>query len=175
MWSQADKTRFMRHAAKGIIVDSNLLVIYLVGLHDTRNLERFLPGSKKGEIVCFPRDFDILKALFIKLSAKKFIVTPSILTELSNLTFDKFQDPKLKSYFHSTLAFIKMADEKHITKSDLLKTYHLPALGFSDSSIVETAKKEGCLVLTQDLKCATILEKEGCCVFNMNHLRTLSL
>jgi rRNA-processing protein FCF1 len=175
MWPQADIARFRSHAARGIIVDTNLLVIYLVGLHDRKKVEHFLPGSRKGEIVCFPKDFDILKSLFIKLSAKKFIVTPSILAELSNLTFDKFQDPSLHNYFRSTLAFIKMAEEKHTPKTDLLATYHLPVLGFSDSSIVETAKIEDCLVLTQDLKCATILEKEGCCVFNMNHLRTLTL
>lgn len=173
--AETDRERFARHAARGVILDSNLLVIYLVGLHDTKAVERFLPGGGKGKVVCFPEDFGIIKSLINDYSVKRFIVTPHILTEVSNLTFNHFFEPHLEEYLKRAFAFFRLAKEMDSSKDDLLKEYHLPILGFSDSAIVETAKKGGYLVLTEDLKCAHILEEQNCCVYNMNHLRTFKL
>jgi rRNA-processing protein FCF1 len=175
MRPETDQARLVRHAAKGIILDTNLLVILLVGLHDQKDVERFLPGSRKGRVVCFPGDFGILQGLFQKFGADKFIVTPQILAEVSNLTFDSFIGRGVKKYIDRVLDFATAADEKPSGKDTLLGKYHLRIVGFADSSIIEAAKNEGCLVLTEDLKCAAILQQEGCCVYNMNHLRTLTL
>lgn len=171
MGFETEQMRIRRHAGNGVILDSNLLIIFLVGLHDQNEVERFLP-TVKGKLVVFPQDFGILKDLINRYCVKKFIVTPQILAEVSNLTFEHFKEPKLQQYIKRALAFIKIAEEKVQPKDDLLKTYHLPIVGFSDSSIIETAKQEKCLVLTEDLKCYALLEREKCCVYNMNHLRS---
>lgn len=172
---ETDQVRIRRHAANGVILDSNLLIIYLVGLHDPKEVERFLPGARKGSIVCFPKDFDLIKGFLLKYGVTKFIVTPHILTEVSNITFSDFPDTKTQKYIQNAINFFKLAHEKEAKKDDLVKKYHLPLVGFSDSSIIETAKNESCLVLTQDLKCMALLEKEGCCVYNINHLRMYTL
>ncbi|SRR6266542_1027791 len=176
MRAETDDTRIRRYASKGVILDSNLLIIYLVGLHDPKQIERFLPGSKqKGRIVCFATDFDVIKAFLLKYGVKKFIVTPHILTEVSNITFADFPDVRTQRYIKDAISFFKLAHEIPAHKKDLIDKAHLPKVGFSDSSIIETAKNEKCLVLTQDLQCMKFLEDEGCGVYNMNHLRMYRL
>jgi len=171
----AIEQRIRRHASKGIILDSNLLIIYLVGLHNPKEIERYLPGARKGQVVCFPTDFDVIKSFLLKYNVKKFVVTPHILTEVSNITFSDFPDTKMKEYIKHAVAFFKISTEHPASKDDLLKRHHLPLVGFSDASIIDTAKREECLVLTQDLQCMALLEAEGCCVYNMNHLRMTKL
>lgn len=176
MLLDTDQARIARHAANGVILDSNLLVVYLVGLHNEKDVPRFLPRSSgKGRAVCFPDDFILIKSLLLKNSVKHFVVTPQILAEISNLTFEHFPDAELKLYINRVLTFISLAKEEPSMKDELLKIPQLPHVGFADASIIKAAKDGKYLVLTEDLKCMAMLQSEGCCVYNINHLRTLRL
>lgn len=158
-----------RTGRRGIIIDSNLLVIYLVGLYGKEYVEKFLTSKT------LLGDFEIIKWLMQKYKFEKCIVTPQIMAEVSNLTFDHFTEPGLTTYIQRALTFIKNAHEEHTHKDELLSKYHLPKLGFADSSIIEVAKKGNYLVLTEDVKLAAMLSKEGCVALNINHLRMLAI
>ena len=158
--------RLARAGKKGIIIDTNLLVIYLVGLYRKELVKDFVTSS-----AYLPEDFEIVRALMHKYKFEKCIVTPHILTEVSNLTFDHFKQPGREEYVRRAIGFIKASLEHDANKDQLINTHHLPKLGFADSSIVEVAKKHGYLVLTEDFLLAKTLADERCLSLNINHIR----
>lgn len=160
--------RIVRASRNGLILDSNLLIIYLVGLYRKELVKDFLPGK------CLESDFDIIKWM-VQRYRLQCVVTPQILAEVSNLTFDRFQNPLLRQYLDRVIGFVRASDEEYTHKNDLLDKYHLPKLGFADSSIIEASKNRGYLVVTEDFDLYGILLREHCPVININHLRTLAL
>ncbi len=65
----------MKRANGVVLIDANLLMIYLIALYNFDKVENFLPGNT----TYFPSDHLILKDIVKK--SRKCIVTPNILTE----------------------------------------------------------------------------------------------
>lgn len=166
--NQRDLTRIIRASRNGVIFDTNLLIILLVGLYRKEEISRFLTAK------CLETDFDIIRSLIIKYNLT-CTVTPQILAEVSNLTFDHFKEPGLKEYLQKTISYIAIASEEYVTKESLTDKYHLPMLGYCDSSIIEASKLKGYLVVTEDIKLYGTLMREGCPAININHIRSMAL
>jgi hypothetical protein len=72
-----------RYKAKGILIDANLALLYLVGSYDLR-----LVGDGKYKKLSKYNAEDYHLLLRLKGVFKKAVTTPHVLTEVSNLTND---------------------------------------------------------------------------------------
>lgn len=156
-----------KYVSKGILLDTNLLILLVVGLIGKAEISKH-----KTTGAYIPEDFDLLFN-FLKLF-KKIVVTPHVLAETSNLV-DTFSGEK-KSY-----PFLAITDL--LNKSYVFET-HLPAIeisgtdgftkyGLTDIGLIKVAK-DNYLLLTDDLKMSGFAEKSGVDVINFNHIRWLN-
>lgn len=79
----------------------------------------------------------------------------------------------LKQYFLYLIGVIRRSKEIYINKNDLLLVPELlPKYGFTDLSILESAKVSKCLVFTDDFQLVGFLRKKNVVVINLNEIRT---
>lgn len=153
----------IRYSSKGILIDTNLLLLYLVGKYDKNFIKQF----KKTEQFSI-EEFNFLDKFISKF--RKVITTPHILAELSNFSF-QIKEPKLKSYLGVLITVVREMEEKYISKDLITRNSLINRLEFTDLSIMEATLDKKCLVLTNDFKFAAYLEINKCEVMNFNHLR----
>lgn len=144
MSKQAINVHLLRLAnLNGVIVDTNLLILLLVGHHDPSFI-----GQKKTTKYTYE---DYLLVKDIVAYASKIIVTPQILTEVANHTFDNFlTGDKYTSYFTHVLAYMNNSDESYTHKDQIAAEPLLSKFGFADVSIIEAARDLKCLVITDE-------------------------
>lgn len=155
-----------KHYKKGVVVDSNLMVLYIVGIFDLSLIERHNKTKAYTK-----EDFLVLYRLLENFNA--ILTTPNILTETSNLTETGDQDFKNR-FFSKFAESIGSFDERHIKSIDLTKENGFKKFGLADSSVTKLAS-EGHLILTDDLKLSAYLSNKDMPVINFNHIRTLYL
>jgi hypothetical protein len=159
------KKLLSRYRDKGILIDTNLLLLYFIGQFNPSQIPKFKRTSK-----FTTDDFHILVSLFRRFN--KVITTPNILTEVSNLSNQLPDD--LKRGFYSAFAVqVPSFDEKHTPSTNICSQGHFIKFGLTDSGIIESAAS-GYLILTDDFKLANFLEKRKAAVINFNHIRFLS-
>jgi hypothetical protein len=155
-----------RHYSRGIIVDTNLLLLYGVGLADSAGILR-LKRTQQYSV----EDFERLRAFLTPFH--RIITTPHILTELSNLAIDK-RDANPIPYLPVLIEIIRGAKELHIEKEAVLDLEYLPRLGIADCVTLELARIHDYLVVTDDfplLGYVRSLEREA---LSMNDIRACS-
>jgi len=155
-----------KHASNGLLVDTNLLLLFLVGAYERGYIRTFKRTQQYTE-----EDFDLLAGLIPQFH--RIVVTPHILAELSNISLAMKGD-RVFAYFAVLVEVLREAREVHTDKDVLLGHEWLPRVGFTDLSILEVSKRHDYLVLTDDLKAVALLGSEGCDVINLNHVRQLS-
>ena len=144
-------------------MDTNVLLLYLVGLYDVQAIARFKRT----------RQYTSEEFQFVASYAGHFrclITTPCILAELSNLS-PRGKEPRLAMYYGQLVTALKAAEEQYVGKDVILDSPLLPRIGFTDLSIIEAAKRDKRLVLTDDLPLAEYLRRSNCDVINFNHIR----
>lgn len=154
-----------KYASRGLLLDTNVLIMYLVGLYDPDFIGHFKRTQQYST-----EDFQIVRGLAHKF--RRLVTTPHILSELTNLSRG-VPEPHLSGYFRRLIGVLRRAHEVHVHKDVLLSHARLPRFGFTDLSILEAAKRSKYLVLTDDFAAAGILRAERCDVINLNHLRQL--
>ncbi|MGZ5441924.1 MAG: hypothetical protein ACXW31_05605 [Thermoanaerobaculia bacterium] len=151
-----------QYAGKGILLDSNLLLLLVVGVCDRNQITRYKRLS-----VFAPEDFDVLVALVAKF--RHLFITPHVVTEVSNLAGGLTGD--LKRNCFRTLAESIAAAEELITPSRSVSEHDLfVELGMTDAAIHMAAGSPP-LVLTMDFRLAQTLAARNRPVINFNHLR----
>jgi len=155
-----------RYAGKGLLLDTNVLLVYLLGLANPGII-----GTAKRTEAYSVDDYRMLRSLVVRFH--RLIVTPHILAELTNLA-PSLEDRRVRTFFAHVLAVVGVSREIHTGKDVLLRQEGLPQFGFADLSVVEASRTVGCLVVTDDFKAAGLLLRSGCPVLNLNHLRQLS-
>ena len=153
-----------KHHSKGILIDTNILLLFFIGIYDKEFIDKFKRTSKYSN-----EDFEIVKKIILKF--KNIIITPHILTEISNLSF-QMSENLLKNYFLSIIKIIKNMKEIYIDKNEIIESKFYIKIGFADSSIIECAWKKGILVFTDDFPLSNYLLKLKCDVINLNYIRT---
>jgi len=156
-----------RYASKGVLIDTNLLLVYLIGTFDRSFLQRF-PRTQNYT----SNDYDILSCFLERFH--RVIVTPHILTEVSNLSLQALKDPYAEDFFASMAHVLGSHVEKHIPKERILPSPHLARFGFTDLSIQETARELRCLVLSDDLRLVVHLGDCGLAAANFTSIRIQS-
>lgn len=151
----------------GLIIDTNLLVLLLVGYYDADYIQDCPKTSQ------FTRpDFEYI-ANIVKSLQPTIIVTPHILAEISNLTFKKMlSGERFQRYFKEVCALLQIASERHIEKEIVMENLKLLSdFGFTDLSIIEAAKKHGCAVITSDKPFYLQLLNAGCIAESLDNAR----
>jgi hypothetical protein len=149
-----------------MLVDTNLLLLLLIGSYDIA-----LVGANGFKRIAqyTAEDYELLVRLikWFKIT----VTTPHVLTEVSNLAGQLAEQHKLPCFLKFAETF-KSFVELEVVSSSVSSQSHFPRFGLTDSVI--TAKAGDYLVLTDDLRLCSSLEKEGHQPLNFNHIRTLS-
>src|SRR6266542_1210123 len=143
-----------KYVSKGLLVDTNVLLLFIVGSVDPDLVGRFKVTASQGFTEA---DFDLLQAFIGNF--RKVVTTPHILTEVSNHA-DKLKGKNHANIFQVLIALIEMLEEKSEPAKSLAKSHAFISFGLTDAAIGFLAAK-GFLVLTVDLPLVGYLEKNG--------------
>ena len=153
------------YKSKGVIIDTNLLLMYFVGLYDPLRIPEF-----KRTMVFAVEDFYTLLGFFNFFD--RVITTPNILTEVNSLAGQLPSD--IKVLFNYVFAVqLGRLKEYYRESSGLAQLPHFNKFGLADSSIADVAQGKY-LVLTDDLSLFAYLQNIGIDAINFNHIRTLN-
>jgi predicted nucleic acid-binding protein len=160
-----DLDNFDRNARlKGLLVDTNLLVLLIVGSVNRDRISRF-----KRTTGYSPADWDLLIGLLEQISRRYTI--PHVLAEVSALS--DLKSPELetaRTVLHNLNGEML---ELQIPSADACTNPLYLRLGLTDAAIVHTARLQGFSVLTNDSGPYAALADEGSYVAMFNHLRDL--
>ena len=156
-----------RYRAKGILIDANLALLYLVGSYDLK-----LVGDGKYKKLSKYNDEDYRLLLRLKNVFKKAVTTPHVLTEVSNLTNDlpeKTKSACLKKFYET---FVEI-DELNIPSMDAAQRPEFHFLGLTDSALALVSDQF--LIVTDDARFVKKMNESGLEALNFNHLRMYHL
>lgn len=151
-----------KHRANGLLIDTNLLLLYLIGRTNKSRIQTFKRTQQYTV-----EDFELLEILISQFTA--LITTPHLLTELSNLA--TLQGPellKLRSVFKET---VEQTHEFYDESRHIVSDAAFNRLGLADAAIA-TLCRRSLLVLTDDLELYHSLTTCGFDAINFNHIRT---
>jgi hypothetical protein len=147
----------------GILIDANLLLLYLVGSYDTH----LIGDGKYNKLAKYTiEDFNIL--IRLKAIFAKSVTTAHVLTEVSNLTNDLPLYTKTECLSEFTEIFVD-TDELTVPSFEVSKRPEFRYLGLTDSALAEMSNQF--LVVTDDARLVAKLNESGLEALNFNHLR----
>lgn len=146
----------------GVLVDTNLLVLYFVGNYAPNRI-----GSKSLQTFALS-DLEILQIVFAKFS--RLVTTPHILSEVSNFIEQITPEGKIPEAFEHFARGIDSMEERFPPIESIYNTQAFLNHGVADAGISSLAQSPY-LILTDDLPLANRLESAGAGVLNFNHLR----
>lgn len=152
-----------RRRSASVFVDTNLLLVLLVGALDPDQIARFKRTK------AYTRDDYFLLVSFIG-KYKHILTTPNVLTEVSNL-MGQLSDPLLHRTRTSLARLAQDAREQYLPSKELVLDPNFAVLGLADASIAQAAGTD-VTVLTADLPLYQRLSSAGHDVVNFNHLRS---
>lgn len=159
------KELVVRYKTKGLLIDTNLLLLYFVGAHDPDRIPKFK------RTMAFTVDEFWLLMSFVA-SFDKLVTTPNVLTEVSNLSGQLAEN--LRGAFYKDFAIrIPILEEHYVDSATVSSSVHFNQFGLTDSGIVRLVKDKY-LVLTDDLNLVGYLQNRDIDVINFNHIRSLA-
>jgi hypothetical protein len=151
-----------KHRANGLLIDSNLFLLYLVG--NTNELR--IPKFDRTQRYTIP-EFRLLGRLVAQF--RKVITTPHVLTEVSNLArLNGAELLKLRAKFNE---IVQATSEFYEESRTIMASSLFAKFGLTDAAIGILSQRP-MLVLTDDLQLYTTLTNRGVDAINFNHIRT---
>ena len=138
-------TLIRKHASGGVLIDANLLLLYVVGKYDPQRIGRF-KRTRQFSVEDFQR-----LGRFLYPFHRRF-TTPCILTEVSNLA-SQLAEPGRSQCLRMLAREIALLDERYKPSSELAADELFADIGLTDCSIRHAANAN-LLVLTDDYKLA---------------------
>lgn len=154
------------YSKKGIIVDTNLFLLYTVGLCNEKRIGTF-KRTKQYEI----GDYYLLGEFISKF--ENILITPNILTEVSNF-LNQLHENEKQEYYLIFNRLIKHLSEKYVESNRISSDDKFYKFGLTDIGIRELSKGPF-LVLTDDLKLYSYLSSEKIDTINFNHIRSMNM
>ncbi len=151
------------YSHKGLLLDTNIFLLMVIGMVDRDLIGRF----KRTNTFCGD-DFDYLIE-FLK-NFKRLVVTPNILTEVSNL-LGQLVEPKRSRAFATLGILTTRLFEIYVCSRSLSESPNLLLFGLTDAGLIDLAS-ENVLTLTDDFPLYGKLMASGRAAINFNHLRT---
>lgn len=147
----------------GILLDTNLLLFFALASYDIEFAEQF-----KQTRMYDRRDFETLNA-FLSFF-ERVLTTPQVLGEVWHF-IEPIREPRLSSVIQSLVDYLLVVVESYVEKDVILKETYLPYVGITDVSVICSAKRTGCLVLTDDLRAYNYYLINSVEALNINHFR----
>lgn len=160
--TSSDEDVLARYSRRGILIDTNILLLLLIGLFDRR-----LIGQFKRTRIFATEDFDLLCRILSRFERR--VTTPHILTEVSNLA-GQLPDAHRSACFKMLSRLIGQMPEHYLASSEIATVGVFERFGLTDCGIEQVAVG-AYLVLTDDFKLASHLQTIGVDVINFNHIR----
>lgn len=156
----------MNSFSRKIVLDSNLLVLLVVGLTDQKLI------SKHKRTKTFEQaDFGLLVRTISRFDT--IILTPHVLTEVSNL-ISQTSEPALSAVRTTFANFIQIQEEVYVFSKDSVRQSSFIRLGLTDAAILELVSTDLAL-LTTDVGLYLEAAKTNPLAENFNHLRQARL
>lgn len=164
--SEADLNALVaKHRSTGVVVDTNLLLVYFVGLCGRNVLQAF----KRTQNFTYS-EFLLLAGFLEKFT--RIITTPNILTEVNSLA-NQLHEANKAPFFGFFKQRIQLMSERYQPSRDVSNHRYFEKCGLTDSTIMAIAEKK-LLVITVDFKLTGFLESLGTECLNFNHMRYLA-
>jgi hypothetical protein len=156
-----------RHGRSGVLIDTNLLFVFVLGAVDRRQITSAKRASGFTEM-----DFGLLVAMVDRI--ERLIVTAYVATEVSNLAtaLGEYHRRKFLELFRALLT--NQSTERHMPLRMVVELDEFNVLGATDTAIMR-ARTRPPLVVTGDWALAMKLEALGRPVINFNHIRGAAL
>ena len=149
---------------KPIITDTSPLLLFLMGSYDKNAIEDFKRLEKYDSV-----DYDLL---FQFLAKRKIIVTPQVLSEVSNFAKELKQN-RFSEFLEENRSILEKINEKYIPKTEVLSSQEVLKFGFTDASIILAAEENNAVVLTDDFPLYNICNKKGLAATHMIEIQSL--
>lgn len=152
-----------QHKLQSILLDSNLLLLLLIGRLGHKEVENF----KK------TRNFTTEDAQLLEnhiKGEKKFIITPHVVAETSNLI--DWLDPSRKAAAYFSLSqYLQQAEEIYEPSKELIQTPVACKLGITDAALFQLTTQRGVELVTADLELYHWASNQKASAVNFHHLR----
>lgn len=152
-----------KHSVGGVIVDTNILLLYVVGTFDSNLIPRFKRTS-----TFTVEDFQTLRAILSFFS--RIVTTPHLLAETTNL-LDGVKGPSRQLLFEHLATQVQTLDERYEKASELVEGEAFVRLGLADTAVAALSAAH--LVITDDVHLYVYLSAKGVDVLNFNHIRNV--
>lgn len=153
---------FSQYQQKGVVVDTNILLLYFVGMTNRERIARFNRTQS-----FLPDDYDTLVRILSYFS--RIITTPNILTEVNSLA-NQLGEPERTQCFTIFAQGISVFEECYLESKTVVTDQRFARFGLTDCGILNIARGQH-LVLTDDLKLANYLQQQGIDTINFNNIR----
>lgn len=161
-----------KHRKSGILVDTNLLLMLLVGVVDDKQLGH-------GRLGRYTKQHHQVLGKSLQ-RFEKLITTPHILTEVSNLGGQQLKGEHLEKFFtllsspglFNIKSVTDLTIERHISRRDV-GTLHIAKFGLTDSAIIKLCTTESLgrpLLISDDFPLYEIVARLKGDAVNFNHI-----
>jgi hypothetical protein len=157
----------VKYRSKGILLDTNLLLLLFIGLADSDWVNDF--GRTRNQQFT-DREFFLLESIVKTFS--KIVTTPHILTETTNFVF-QIDGKRRQSALQIIAKSIQSFKERRKESKKLVLHGGFYNFGLTDSAILDLPTKRY-LVLSIDAALVIALQKKGVDAINFNHLRQIA-
>jgi hypothetical protein len=154
-----------KYKKAGILLDTNLLLLYLIGLYDLNFIRQF-----KRTCMYDKNDFIWMHKFLTRFD--NIFITPQVLGEVWNFA-EKIHGKRLNAFIETAIKNLLVVTENYVEKNILLQEDSFFYVGVTDTSIICSAKKLNCLVITDDLRAYSYYVANGVDTININHLREI--
>jgi hypothetical protein len=154
-----------RYRGKGVLVDTNLLLLWFVGRMDRQWVSQFKRTQK-----FLPADFDVLDRFLARFPTH--VTIPNVLTEVSNLASQ--MGSRSEIFFEKVFSkAIQTLEEHYIPSKSNFAPGALQTFGITDCCIIALVKGNY-LLLTDDFRLSQFFNSVGGDAINFNHIRLLN-
>jgi len=149
----------------GLLIDTNLLVLFIVGSVNINRIESFKRTQKysKADYKFLCRVLDAFKPLY---------TLAHVMAEVNNLTDLTGTERSRARYLQQQL--LSVLREPAMASAHAATSSHYERLGLVDAAIATLAREHECAVLTDDLDLYLALSHDGVDVYNFAHLKAQS-
>lgn len=143
-----------------IIIDANALIVVIVGLIDTK-----LINKHKRTSIYEEQDFNDLISVIGNM--EKLVVLPNVWTEVDNL-LSRFTGEHKNQYINIIYESMEASSEKYVESLSGVKSVGFLNLGLTDSLLLELAMAKECeLLVTSDSKLSDYAVANGVAVYDI--------
>lgn len=139
--ARLDRLKFVSSRKKSILIDTSLIILLIVGLHNKNNI------GKKITAKYYPEDFEQLRDIIYRFD--EIWITSHCFAEASNLLHNRGykRDRSGVNYLTYLKELVGKFEENHVKKEAILNDSGFTYLGVADTGFMQTARKMDCCLV----------------------------